>query len=157
MKSDQQYSSNSLLTCGVSPKRSKFKQKIMKGFFPKATTINCWSKFTYLQGHYSSLENLLDQEPDRIQIGGIVRYGSTGSISSLASDRVSLSEQFYFSLTYFPGLFFVSFHSFQSMITILQQINVNSIRCRDSNSQPSEFESPPLTTRQGLPSFSLTS
>ena len=26
-----------------------------------------------------------------------------------------------------------------------------SVRCRDSNPQPSKFESPPITTRPGLP------
>ena len=53
------------------------------------------------------------------------------------------------------GLFFVYFWSFQTINTNLQQINVkkcpSSIRCRDSNSQPSDYESPPLTTKPGLP------
>ena len=39
-------------------------------------------------------------------------------------------------------------------ITILQQINVkicpSGIRCNDSNPQPSEHESPTVTTRPGL-------
>ena len=50
-------------------------------------------------------------------------------------------------------LFFVYFQYFQSNITILQQIKVkypSSIRHRDSNSQPSYFESPPLATTPGL-------
>ena len=41
--------------------------------------------------------------------------------------------------------------------TILQQINVkkcpSSIRHRDSNPRPSGRESPPITTRPGLPVF----
>ena len=47
------------------------------------------------------------------------------------------------------------FSSFQTHITILQQINVtkcpSSVRCLDSNSQPLEHESPLMTTRPGLP------
>ena len=48
---------------------------------------------------------------------------------------------------------------FKQTIQILQHINVekcsSSIRCWDSNSQPSECESPPLTTRPGLPSYEV--
>ena len=47
------------------------------------------------------------------------------------------------------------FSSFQTNITILQQINVkkypSSIRCWESNPRPSELESPPRATRAGLP------
>ena len=54
-----------------------------------------------------------------------------------------------------PGLFFIYFRSFQTKITILQQIYVkkcpSSIRCRDSNPRPMERESIPITTRPGLP------
>ena len=43
----------------------------------------------------------------------------------------------------------------QTSVQILQQINVkncpSSIWCWDSNLQPSEYESPPITTRPGLP------
>ena len=52
-----------------------------------------------------------------------------------------------------PGLFFVYFRSFQTNITILQQIYVkkcpSSIRCWDSNPQPLERESLPFTLDQG--------
>ena len=45
------------------------------------------------------------------------------------------------------------FLSFQTHIIILQQINVkkctSSIQCQDSNSQPLEHKSPPITTRPG--------
>ena len=54
-----------------------------------------------------------------------------------------------------PGLFFVLFLSFQTNITILTTNKCekcpSSIQRRDSNSQPSDYESPPLTTRPGLP------
>ena len=54
-----------------------------------------------------------------------------------------------------PGLFFVYFHPLKQTIQFLQQINVkkcpSSIRRQDSNSQPSDYQSPPLTTRPGLP------
>ena len=44
---------------------------------------------------------------------------------------------------------------FQQMIQILHQINVKkcptSMQCRDSNSRPSDYESPLLTTRPGFP------
>ena len=53
------------------------------------------------------------------------------------------------------GLFFIYFGLPKQATQILQQINVkkcpSSILCRDSNSQTSDYESPPLTTRQGLP------
>ena len=55
-----------------------------------------------------------------------------------------------------PGLFF---GLFKQTVQFLQQIYVkkcpSSIRCRDSNSQPSEREYPPITTRPGLPPSKL--
>ena len=61
---------------------------------------------------------------------------------------VFLKGPFSSSLSFIFGLF-------KHIIQILQQINVKkcpySIRCRDSNSQPFDYESP-LTTRPGLPS-----
>ena len=52
------------------------------------------------------------------------------------------------------ALFSFIFRLFKQTIQILQQINVkkcpSSIQCRDLKSQPSESESPPLTTRPGL-------
>ena len=60
----------------------------------------------------------------------------------------------FFKWTIF-GLFLFIFGLFKQTTQILQQINVkkcpSSIRCQDSNSQPSDYESPPLTTRPGLP------
>ena len=54
-----------------------------------------------------------------------------------------------------PGLIFVYFRSFQTHITIFTTNKCekcpSSIRCRDSNSRPSDFESLPVTTRPGLP------
>ena len=54
-----------------------------------------------------------------------------------------------------PGLFFIYFQSFQSNITIFTTNQCekcpSSIGHRDSNSQPSDYEIPPLTTRPGLP------
>ena len=54
-----------------------------------------------------------------------------------------------------PDLFFIYFRLFKHTLQFLQQINVkkcpSSIRFRDSNSQPMEHESPPITTRPGLP------
>ena len=48
---------------------------------------------------------------------------------------------------------------FWSFLQILQQNNVrkcpSSIWCQDLNSRPSDYESPPLTTRPGLPPISL--
>ena len=64
------------------------------------------------------------------------------------------------ALTFFkkwanPGLFLYLFLSFQTTLQILQHINEkkcpSSILCWDSNSQPLEHESPPITTRPGLP------
>ena len=54
-----------------------------------------------------------------------------------------------------PGLFFIYFRLFKQALQFLQQINVkqcpSSIRHWDSNPQPLEIESPPITTRPGLP------
>ena len=51
--------------------------------------------------------------------------------------------------------FFVYFRLFKQTLQILQQINVKKcpsrIRSWDLNSQPSANESPPITTRPGLP------
>ena len=53
-----------------------------------------------------------------------------------------------------PRLFFIYFRRFQHTLQFLQQIIVkkcpSSIWCQDSNSQPLEHESPPITTRPGL-------
>ena len=61
---------------------------------------------------------------------------------------------FFFKKMGQPRPLFRLFSSFQTN-QFLQQINVkkcsSSIRRRDSNSQPSDYESPPLTTRPGLP------
>ena len=58
-----------------------------------------------------------------------------------------------------PSLFFVYFCLFKQTIQFLQQINVkkcpSSIRHWDSNLQPSDYESPPLTTRPVLPVIML--
>ena len=55
-----------------------------------------------------------------------------------------------------PGLFFVYFLSFQTnIITICTKIRCekcpNRIQCQDSNQQPLECESLPITTIPGLP------
>ena len=54
-----------------------------------------------------------------------------------------------------PGLFLIYFHLFKLTLQFLQQINVkkcrSSIQFLDSNLQPLEHESPPITTRPGLP------
>ena len=53
-----------------------------------------------------------------------------------------------------PGLFFRLFSSFQTNTTILTTNKCekcpSGIWHRDSNSQPSDYKSPPLTTRTGL-------
>ena len=60
-----------------------------------------------------------------------------------------------------PGLFFVYFRFFQTNIVTVFTTNKcekcpSSIRCRDSNSQPSDYKSSPLTTRPGLPPYEST-
>ena len=53
-----------------------------------------------------------------------------------------------------PRLFFVYFCLFKQVLQSLQQIKVkkcpSSMRCWNSNPQPTEHESPPITTRPGL-------
>ena len=52
---------------------------------------------------------------------------------------------------------FAYFRLFKPTLQFLQQINVkkypSSIQCWDLNPQPLEHESPPITTRPGLPSL----
>ena len=54
-----------------------------------------------------------------------------------------------------PRHLFHLFSSFATTVQFLQQINVkkcsSSIQCWDSNPLPLEHESPPITTRPGLP------
>ena len=59
-----------------------------------------------------------------------------------------------------PGLLFVYFRYFQTNIFKIFTTNKcekcpSSIGCRDLNSQPSDYKSPPLTTRPGLPPKSI--
>ena len=54
-----------------------------------------------------------------------------------------------------PGLFSIYFRSIQTNIVTIFTANKcekcpSSMRCRDSNSQPYDSESPPLTTRPGI-------
>ena len=52
----------------------------------------------------------------------------------------------------FEGLFFIYFRIFMQTLQYLNQIYVKiSIQYWDSKPQPSELESPPVTTRPGLP------
>ena len=57
------------------------------------------------------------------------------------------------------GLFFIYFHLFQTNIAIFTanicEKCLSSLRCWDSNSQPLEHQSPPITTRPGLPPFQI--
>ena len=71
-------------------------------------------------------------------------------------ERCTFSLKVFFLNGPTPASFIVYFWSFQAnIISILQQLNVekcpSSIRCRDSNPQPSEYESPPTTTGPWLP------
>ena len=54
-----------------------------------------------------------------------------------------------------PGLFFHCFGLFRQILQFLWQIYVkkcpSNIQCQDSNQWPSKHESPPTTTRPGLP------
>ena len=70
-------------------------------------------------------------------------------------ERCTFSLKVFFLNGPTPASFIVYFWSFQAnIISILQQLNVekcpSSIRCPDSNPQPSEYECPPITTRPGL-------
>ena len=62
---------------------------------------------------------------------------------------------FFFKWAIIPDIFFVNFRLFKTTLQFLQQINLkkcpSSIWCWDLNPQPSEHESPPRTTRPGLP------
>ena len=67
----------------------------------------------------------------------------------------SWNESTYCSSVHVPEYFFVYYKSFQTndikFTTNYSEKFPSSIRCQDSNSQPSEHESPPLTTRPRLP------
>ena len=70
----------------------------------------------------------------------------------------STFHRFFFKKWASPGLFLIYFRLFKHTLQILQQINLkkcpSSIWCRDLNSWPLKHESPPITTRPGLPPFS---
>ena len=60
-----------------------------------------------------------------------------------------------------PGLFFVYFESFQTNNTIFTINKCEKMSCpstiwRNSNPRSSEHESPPITTRPGLPPYLIT-
>ena len=59
-----------------------------------------------------------------------------------------------------PRPLFHLFRLFKNTLKFLQLIIVKkcptNIRCQDSNSRPLEHESPPITTRPGLPPFVST-
>ena len=83
---------------------------------------------------------------------------SSNYLSGSSSSCYIWNAFFFFKKWANPGLFFVYFRSFSNKHnTILQQINVkkcsSSIQRKDSNPQPLERESPPITTRPGLPHF----
>ena len=75
--------------------------------------------------------------------------------------RCSLLENTTFKLNIFlkkiaiPGLFYVDFRLSKQTLQFLQQMNVkkypSSIWCSYWNTRPSVLESPPITTRLGLP------
>ena len=78
------------------------------------------------------------------------------SIPNLTLEMIFLSwNQFIFFKWAILGLFFVYFRLFKQRLQFLQQIYVkkrpSSMWCLDSNSWPSEQESPPITTKPGLP------
>ena len=64
---------------------------------------------------------------------------------------------FYLKMGQPRPLFHFFVYSNNTFYNFLQQINVkkypSSIWCRDSNLQPLEHESPPITTRPGLPAI----
>ena len=74
-----------------------------------------------------------------------------------ARRQTPFKNQIYSFLIMYPRLFFVYFRLFKQTLQSLQQINryekcPSIIQCWDSNPQPSEHESPPITTRPGLSS-----
>ena len=93
---------------------------------------------------------------DRQRNEGMLNTGghdsSRGSIIDLVIVKV---KRFFKKISHTQPLFQLFFESFSKQI--LQQINVtkgpSSIRCWNSNSQSSDYESPPITTKPGLPSY----
>ena len=76
------------------------------------------------------------------------------------SDRFIFYLCFLFFCFYFSSFLFAFplFHSIFSscfilFISILSKKSPSSIRCRDSNPRPLVRESPPITTRPGLPTY----
>ena len=74
----------------------------------------------------------------------------------MSSQLSQLSQNLFVFLKWTSlGFFYVYFRLFKQALQFLQQINVkqcpSSIRHWDSNPQPLEIESPPITTRPGLP------
>ena len=71
------------------------------------------------------------------------------------SDPIKILQVHFLKKWANPSLFFINFCLFKQTLQFLQQIKVkkcpSSIQRRDSNFQPSDYESPPLTTGPGLP------
>ena len=77
------------------------------------------------------------------------------SLPTKASERNDIFGQSVFLKNWpTPASLFIYFRSFQTNIITNFTTNYcpSSIRCRDSNPRPLEHESPPISTRPGLPS-----
>ena len=104
--------------------------------------------------YFSTKQYLIKQQP-MLPIG-------TGNIGE-SFEHKQTKDKFIFEFKWAtPGLFFVYFQFFQLNITIFTTNPCEqcpySIWHRDLNSQPSDYQPPPLTTRPGLlPNFTFVS
>ena len=80
---------------------------------------------------------------------GLLKTESTSWSSDVIGS--SFSHSFLLNFLYL----FIYFRHFEQTLQVLQRIDVkhcpSSILCRDTNSRPLAHESPPITTRPGLP------
>ena len=80
-----------------------------------------------------------------------IKLSPVGSILSNFSDLRLSSNCNFLKNGPTPASFIGYFRSFQINITIYVKKYPSSIRCLYSNPRPSDHESPPITTRPGLP------
>ena len=129
---------------------------------PKQYRESSWRTITKFVWQSSNASHKELSIKIHIQLGG-----ETTTAYQLRPQQFRISSSLYSSapwkLYFWLDLFFIKngptpvsfsfiFGLFQTNIsTIIQQINVKKCTSRDLNPRPSELESPPITTRPGLP------
>ena len=118
-----------------------------------------WSKFVAVQTNSLPGTVVLAQLVERLvriqSLAKIYLYWTFFTVNCVLKSVANPVSMFFLNGP-FPASFCL-FSSFQTNKQFLQQIYVKKcpscVQCWDSNPQPSDHESPPITTRPGLPPF----